>query len=509
MTDIPNFSNSYWIDSLKTPDYPQLKEDITVDAAVIGGGIAGITTAYMLQKEGLKVALVEANKVLAGTTGHTTAKVTIQHGLIYNKIKNHYGEEKARMYGEANSAALKFVRDIVKEKNIDCDLIDQHSYVLAITDEYLQKVENEVKTAQALGLNAKFVEKVDLPFEVKGAVCFENQAMFHPRKYLKALCDLINEKEQCIFEDTRALDIEPGAIGDRELVVIANGGLKIHCDYAVLASHFPFYDGFGMYFARMYPERSYVLGIKTKKEFGEGMYITGEDPAKSLRYVPYNGGKLLLVGGEHHRTGQENNTMVRYENLRDFAEETYGIEKIVYRWSTQDLVTLDDIPYIGYLTQGKHNAFVATGFRKWGMTSGTLSGILIKDLILKKNSPWQELYSPSRFNLDPSLKNLIKDNAVTAKELIKGKLKNVPHTMDDLTPDTAKLISVDGNKVGVYKDADGNLHMVDTTCRHMGCEVQWNSAERSWDCPCHGSRYTVDGQVIEGPALKPLEMLND
>lgn len=509
MTSMPNFSNSYWIDSIKTSEYPQLKEDIAVDAVVIGGGIAGITTAYMLQKEGLKVVLVEANKVLAGTTGHTTAKITIQHGLIYDKVLKHYGEEKARMYGEANSAALRFIRDIVKERNIECDLIDQNSYVLASTEEYVKKVEDEVKTCQRLGLNAKYVDNVNLPFEVKAAVCFENQAMFHPRKYLMALCNIINEKEQCIYEDTRALDIEPGAIGDKNLVVIVNGGLKIHCDYAVIASHFPFYDGFGMYFARMHAERSYVLGIKTKKEFEGGMYITAEEPGKSLRYTPYNGEKLVLLSGEHHRTGEENNTMVRYENLLQFGEQTYGVEKIAYRWSTQDLMTLDDIPYIGYLTQGKHNSFVATGFGKWGMTTGTLSGILIKDLILKKNSPWQELYSPSRFNFDPSLKNFIKDNAVTAKELIKGKLKSVPNTMDDLTPDTAKVLSLDGNKVGVYKDAEGDLHIVDTTCRHMGCELQWNSAERSWDCPCHGSRYTIDGQVIEGPALKPVEKLNN
>ena len=509
MANIPNFSNSYWIDSIKTMDYPELSEDITVDVAVIGGGITGISTAYMLQKEGLKVALLEADKVLSGTTGHTTAKVTIQHGLIYDKINSHFGEEKAKLYAESNTAGLQFVKDIVKEKNIDCDLIAQNSYIYTQSQDYVQKIQNEVKITQQLGIKATYLEKVPLPFDIKGAVCFENQAMFHPRKYLAALCNLLNEKEQCIYENTRALDIEPGTVEGKNLVVILNNELKVHCDYAVIASHFPFFDGYGMYFTRMYASRSYAMAIKTKKPFEEGMFISAEQPTRSLRYTPVNGEKLLIVSGEHHNTGQDTNTTVHYENLRDFAEQNYGINEVLYRWSTQDLTTLDDVPYIGHITTGKPNVFVATGYRKWGMTTGTMAGILIKDLIIKKHSPWEELYTPSRFKADPSLKNLIKEGAMVAREFVKGKLKAASQTMEGLEPDTAKVVDLDGNKVGIYKDVDGKLHTVDTTCTHMGCEVQWNGAERSWDCPCHGSRFDINGNVIEGPALKPLKKLNE
>lgn len=509
MANIPGFSNSFWIDSVKTQDYPSLQEDITVDVAVIGGGITGITAAFMLQREGLKVALLESDKVIAGTTGHTTAKVTIQHGLLYNKLKNHFGEEKARLYAESNSAGLQFVKDIVREKNIDCDLVAQNSYVYTQSQDYVKKIQDEAKTAQELGIKSTYLEKVPLPFDIKCAVCFEDQAMFHPRKYLAALCNFLNEKEQCIYENTRALDIEPGPVEGKNLVVILKDELKVHCDYAVIASHFPFFDGYGMYFTRMYAEKSYAMGIKTKNAFSEGMYISAETPTRSLRYTPLNGEKLLILSGEHHTTGQDTNTMVHYENLRDFAEQTYGINQIMYRWSTQDLVTIDDVPYIGHITTGKPNVFVATGYKKWGMTTGTMAGILIRDLILKKESPWEELYTPSRFKVDPSLKNIVKENVMVAKEFLKGKLKAASNTMEDLTPDTAKVVDIDGNKVGAYKDSDGNLHIVDTTCTHMGCEVQWNSAERSWDCPCHGSRFDINGHVIEGPALKPLKKLNE
>ncbi|WP_243154862.1 FAD-dependent oxidoreductase [Clostridium thermarum] len=508
MENVPNFSKSLWMDTVKLPDYPGLKEDITVDAVVIGGGITGISTAYMLQKEGLKVALLEANKVLAGTTGHTTAKVTIQHDLIYDKLKNQFSEEFARLYGESNSAGLQFIKDIIKEKNIDCDFVAQNSYVYTQSDDYIQKIQDEVKTAQQLGLKATYLEKVPLPFDIKCAVCFEDQAMFHPLRYLAALCRLINEKGQCIYENTRVLDIDQDASGDKKLIVIAENEVKVYCDYAVIASHFPFFDGFGMYFMRMYAQKSYAMAIKTKKGFAEGMFINAEQPTRSLRYTPFNGEKLVIIGGEHHNTGQDANTMVHFENLRDFAEQTYGINEILFRWSTQDLMTLDDLPYIGRLTTGKQNVFVATGYKKWGMTTGTMAGLLIKDLILKKQSPWEELYTPSRFKSDPSLKNLAKEGVMIAKEFIKGKLKAASQTLEDLQPDAGKVIDIDGNKVGVYKNSEGRTYMVDTTCTHLGCEVQWNSAERSWDCPCHGSRFDVDGHVIEGPALKPLKQLN-
>jgi len=504
VANIPKVSNSYWIESMKGQGYQALKSDLIVDVLIIGGGITGITTAYLLQKEGLKVVVVDADKILSATTGHTTGKITIQHGLIYDKLKMQFGEEQARIYAEANMAGLQLIQDLIKEHNIDCDFIMQNSYVYTQSESYIQQLQDEVKTAQELGIKAEYLDTVPLPFKVQGAVCFLDQAMFHPRKYLLALSNIINNKEQCIYEVTRALDIEHNPVGNKNLIIALEDGRKIYSNYAVIASHFPFYDGFGMYFARMYASRSYVLAVKTKQTFQEGMYISAEDPKRSLRYTPINGEKILLAAGEHHNTGQDSNTMVHYEALRDFVEQNYGINEILYRWSSQDLTTLDDVPYIGPIVQGKPNIFVATGFKKWGITTGSMAAILIRDLIVKKESPWLELFTPSRFVVNPSLRNLVKEGAMVAKEFIKGKFSAVPETSEDLEIDTAKVISFEGNKIGAYKDEIGGIHFVDTTCRHMGCEVQWNNAERSWDCPCHGSRYDINGNVIEGPALKPL-----
>lgn len=367
MANIPKFLNSYWIDSTQSQDYPALENDLVVDVLVIGGGITGITTAYLLQKEGLKVAVIDSGKILSATCGHTTAKITVQHGLIYDKLKAHFGEEKAKLYGEANNAGLQLIKDLINEHKIDCDFVLQNNYVFTQLESYVQKIEDEVRTAQGLGLNAEYLDMVPLPFKVEAAACFQNQAMFHPRKYLLALANLLNQQKQCIYENTRALDIDHSPVGEKSLVTTLEYGVKVHSNYAVIASHFPFYDGLGMYFARMYASRSYALAIKTKEAFEEGMYISAEDPKRSLRYTPINGEKILIAGGDHHNTGQETNTMAHYEALRDFAEENFGINEILYRWSAQDLTTLDDVPYIGPISEGKTNIFVATGFKKWGI----------------------------------------------------------------------------------------------------------------------------------------------
>lgn len=270
------------------------------------------------------------------------------------------------------------------------------------------------------------------------------------------------------------------------------------------ASHFPFNDLNGFYFAKLHAERSYAVVGRISKDIPNGMFLSAESPKRSLRSVQINGESMLLIGGEGHKTGQALCTFQYYDALKTFGEGVFGLKDIAYRWSAQDLYTLDNMPYIGQELKDEANIFVATGFRKWGMTSSVVAALLNSKLILGEPSPYQELFSPSRLKADPSVKTFIMQNVNVAKHLIAGKLEMVHKEVNDLQNDEGAVVKVNGKRAGAYRDHEGALHLVDTTCTHMGCEVDWNEAERTWDCPCHGSRYSYEGEVIEGPAKKSL-----
>jgi glycine/D-amino acid oxidase-like deaminating enzyme/nitrite reductase/ring-hydroxylating ferredoxin subunit len=489
----------FWIVSTPQTEYRSLNDDIEVDIAIIGGGITGVTSAYLLKQEGYKIALLEADRIVQGTTGHTTAKITSQHTLIYDSLKKQIGEEKARQYAEANETAIKEISRLIQEKNIDCNFSWQSAYVYTQQEEYVSQLINEVNAASSLGIKASFLSEIPLPITIKGAMRFDNQAQFHPRKYLLTLAQDIPGNGSYIFEQTKVVDVKE----DKPSRVITASGNKVIAHKVIIASHYPCYEAMGLFFTRIYPERSYILGIKAKEKFPGGMYITAEDPKRSLRAQVANGSELILIAGEHHKTGQGEDTNNHYQKLKDFSEKIFEIEDIPYRWSTQDYTTMDKIPYIGHLTSGTPNIYVATGFNKWGMTNGTTAALILKDLILNGSSPWEDIYDPSRFTPSASAKSFVKENLNVAKHLISGKIMPVPSNME-IPQGEGKIIDLNGQRVGAYRDKKGSLHMVDTTCTHMGCELQWNSAETSWDCPCHGSRFTYEGENVEGPALQKL-----
>ncbi|MFA5527555.1 MAG: FAD-dependent oxidoreductase [Peptostreptococcales bacterium] len=464
---------SYWIDSITQPEYPSLKEDIHADVAIIGGGIVGISTAYMLSQHGIKTVILEADQILQGTTGHTTAKITSQHGLIYDKIKKQISEEYAKQYADANEAAIHMIEKIAKKNNIQCDYTPQSSYVYTLQEHYIDKIRSEVEAASSLGIKATYLEETPLPFPVKAAIRFDNQAQFHPRRFLLPLAEKIISLGSQIYEQSAIVNIEENENG--QYTLITKDGKKVKAEKVIIASHFPFYNKHGLYFTRIYPEKSYVVAIKAKEKYPGGMYITAEDPGRSLRSQISDQGELIFVGGEHHKTGQSEDTLKHYEALTEFARTHFTVENLPYHWSTHDCMTLDGIPYVGPYTSKTPHLFIATGFGKWGMTNSIASAILLKDLIVKGDCPWQDVYNPSRHTFLASSKNFIIENLNVAKELIGGKV-------------ASNLL-------------DGDI---DTTCTHMGCECTWNSAEKTWDCPCHGSRFTYEGDVIEGPALKPL-----
>jgi len=491
---------SYWLNSVKFHSFHGLNEDIETEVLIIGGGLFGITSAYLLSNEGLKTTLIEGRRLFHGVSGNTTAKITSQHGYIYRKLIDKQGLEKAQIYAESNEYSIKFIKKTVKDNNISCDLVSLPSYIFTEKDDYIENLRKEYKAAEKVGIKCGYSDDLNIPLDVKAAVSFYNQAQFNPVKYMNELSKLIVINGGAIYEDTRAIDIEQG----EPHLVRTDKGKNIKAKYVIIATHFPFYDGLGMYFTRLYPERSYIQAVKIKESFPDGMYISIEDPVTSLRQTDGEE-KLVLVAGESHRTGDGSSTLEHYDKVLNRAKELFTVTDNPYKWSAQDYSTTDNIPFIGELSSGTKNLFIGTGFKKWGMTTSTVSALLIKDLIVKGKSPWSPLYTPSRGKIDTSkAATFIIENYTVAKELIKGKLKKAPESIE-LKEGEGKVIEIDGKKYGAYKDSEGKVHIVDTTCTHLGCELQWNDAENTWDCPCHGSRFNYDSKVIEGPAHNPLK----
>ncbi|OIK12477.1 FAD-dependent oxidoreductase [Bacillus sp. MUM 13] len=499
---LPKYPESYWRDHIAIPSFSKLEEDIETEVAIVGGGITGITAAYLLTKAGVPTVLIESGELLNGTTGHTTAKVTAQHGLIYDRLIKEHGRESAKLYYEANHEAMNFIKNLSEELHIDCDLTNEDAYVYAQTKEYADRIIDELKAYKSLDIPGEFVETLPFSIPCTGAVVMKNQAQFHPVKYLAGLIPSIEQSGGRIFEHTAAMKVEDGD----NPVIITDNKKKIRCSYLITASHFPFNDEMGLYFARMHAERSYVLGVKMDEEYPGGMYVSADSPTRSLRYTMMDGEKLILAGGESHKTGQGISTHQHYEELEKFSKNHLGVKEIPYRWSAQDLITPDHLPYIGPITVNHHNILVATGYAKWGMTNGTAAARILTDHILKRENRYADLFHPSRVK---GVKNLIKDNADVAKHLVQGKFSIVHKNPEDLANDEGAIVKVNGQKAGCYRDPEGKLHIVDSTCTHMGCEVEWNSGDRSWDCPCHGSRFSVSGEVLEGPAVEPLNVIEN
>ncbi|TXK84829.1 FAD-dependent oxidoreductase [Paenibacillus sp. N3.4] len=498
---LPQFAESYWLHSTPNmPQFPSLTEDLKADVVVVGAGITGITSAYLLAKRGLKVVVLNAGRIIEGTTGSTTAKITAQHDLIYSEYISHFGEEIARLYYEANNEALQFVKNTVKELGIDCGLTQEDAYMYTSSDAYLKKIEDEYSAYEKLKIPSSYVDTTPLPYETRGAVIMKDQAQFNPVPFLIRLIQEIVRMGGQIFEQTTVV----GSTLEKPSIVKTKQGPQVVCDYVVTASHFPFNDLRGLYFSRLHTERSYVLAARIDKPYPGGMYLSAEEPKRSLRALLINGEPAVIIGGEGHKTGQGICTFQYYEHLQQFGEETFGLKEILYRWSAQDVFTLDNMPYIGQQLPNVPNLMIATGFRKWGMTTSIVAAMLNTSLIVGEKSPYEEVFTPRRFHADPSIKTFVVQNSNVAMHLIAGKLELLHKEPEDLAPDEGSVVRVNGKRAGAYRDSKGDLHVVDTTCTHMGCEVEWNEAELTWDCPCHGSRYSFQGDVIEGPAKKAL-----
>ena len=422
---------------MQIPGFKPLNGDIKTNVLIIGGGMAGILCAHMLDQAGVDYTLLEADRICGGVTGNTTAKITSQHGLIYDKLIRQFGTERAKLYLEASQKALEQYRSLCK--SIDCDFEEKDSFVYSTTNR--SKIEQEAAAAERLGFPAEFVTELPLPLPISGAVRFPGQAQFHPLKFIAAIAAGLR-----IFEHTKVLELTPKG-------AITSGG-KIAAEKIIVATHFPFLNKHGSYFLKLYQHRSYVLALDGAPDL-PGMYV--DESQTGLSFRNYKG--LLLLGGGSHRTGKKGGA---WQELSDFALHAYPDAVQVCRWATQDCMTLDGVPYIGQYSKRTPNLYVASGFNKWGMTSSMAAATLLTDLVLERKNPYAPVFSPSRTILRPQL-------AVNAAET----------TINLLTPTRPR-------------------------CPHLGCALKYNPQEHSWDCPCHGSRFTSSGSLLDNPATGDL-----
>ncbi|MFC4404415.1 FAD-dependent oxidoreductase [Gracilibacillus xinjiangensis] len=493
-----------WKENSKIKDFPQLKNNEKTDVVVVGAGLTGVTTAYLLATNGVKVILVDREEIGHGTTGHTTAKITAQHGMIYNEFISHFGKEQALLYFQSQVDAMTRMEKIIKDLAIECHFEKQDAYLFTNDEKNQRKLESEFEAYQTLDIDGEGLLELPINFPMKYALKMRDQAQFHPMYYLKALVDEIIKHGGKIYEKTPIYDIDST---DHRVVRALNQN-TIVCDHVVIATHFPFYEGEALYSARMYPSRSYVAGFSSDVKYPGGMYLSVDNPTRSLRSIIHNEQEIWLLGGEDHKTGQYQNNTMPYSLLKDFGEANFSVKEWQYEWSAQDYITLDKLPYIGRLNKNRPEIFVATGYRKWGMTNSMVAANIISGLILQKDNPYIDLYRSNRFHADPDLKQFISTNTNVAKEFVTGKIVSEKQDMKQLKTNSATKVKHHGQTIGLFKDMQGKVHAVDTTCTHLGCEVNWNNTEKTWDCPCHGSRFEYNGDVVEGPAIEPLNKID-
>jgi len=493
---------SLWIKNRKREKGLQpLAEDKHTDVCIIGGGLFGIVTGYFLVKQGKRVVILEKDVIGSKTTGHTTAKVTSLHGAIYAYLVEKYGVDFARNYFEANEKGLQEVWKIAEENQIDCKLEEQDSYVYATTEEEEKKVVQEWEALKKITDAVEWVKDTDLPFPVKGAVKLKGQAQFHPLEYLDGVANAIVQLGGEIFEHTICEDLKK----EKDGYACIAGKYTVHAKSVVIATHYPFMSIPGFYFAKMYQASSYVIGVDTKTELGEGMYINPASPVFSYRFAWENGRKILLLGGAGHKTGESITEEQAYGVLEKEAKKWYPEAEVLYKWSTRDCITLDKIPYIGAFSAMMPHVYVGTGFNKWGMTSSHVAARMVSDAILEQENAYEKVFQSTRMHPivnREEVKNMVTD---VAKGLVEERLEKDTLTIQDIQNGDGGIVEIDGEKVGVYKDAQGEMYAVKPVCTHLGCMLAWNGADKTWDCPCHGSRFSYDGTALYEPANKNLE----
>ncbi|MEV0634170.1 FAD-dependent oxidoreductase [Streptomyces sp. NPDC050619] len=501
MTENPHVSGSYWLQTAPGPERPALTEDLEVDVAVIGAGVAGLSTAWELARAGRRVALLEADRVAAGVTGHTTAKLTALHTLIYDKLRRTRGPEGARLYARSQSEAIERAADITDELGVDCDWERRSAYTYVCDPGHVEELRAEARAAREAGLEASFVTETGLPFPVAGAVRVTGQAQFHPRKYLLALADDLVAHGGRIHEQSTVIGLEEG----EPCRVTTDMGARVTARDVVVATHYPVFDR-ALLFTRLSPRRELVVaGTIAANQDPEGMYITPDEGTRSVRTAPYSADqRLLVVTGEHFTPGT-GDTRSRFQHLADWAAEHFPDVTLTHAWATQDNDPTDTVPLVGLLHPRAHHAYVAAGFGGWGLSGGMMAGRLLTALITGEQCAWSELYDPRRLRSTVrEAPSFLKHQAEVARHFVGDRLRP-GESVESVERGEGAVVRAGGERFAVYRDEAGHLHALSPRCTHLGCLVAFNAAERAWECPCHGSRFDTDGKVVHGPATRPLE----
>jgi glycine/D-amino acid oxidase-like deaminating enzyme/nitrite reductase/ring-hydroxylating ferredoxin subunit len=506
--DITSGKNiSFWTNSTNPIFYEKLREDLHTDVVIVGGGIAGITIAYCLLKSGKKIVLVEDGAIGSGETGRTTAHLVSALDDRYYELERMYGEEKTALIAESHTAAIDFIENLCKEKLIDCDFERLNGYLFLHPTDERESLHKEFVAARKAGLNVEELEDVPGMKEKTPSLKFSNQAQFHPLKYLRALSLLIKKNGGCLYTETHATKI------DHEGITTADG-FRVSAKHIVVATNSPVNNKYVMHL-KQYPYRSYVIGARVKRSrIEKALWWDTGDFSLNSEVPPYHyvrlqeldeDHNLLICGGEDHPTGVAKEERIaeedRYGLLEDWMRKRFDVEDIIYQWSGQIMEPMDSLAYIGRNPMDKDNVYIVTGDSGNGMTHGTIAGMLITDLINGKENRWEKLYAPSRFKIFSSGKTFFKEFIGGFFSYLINKptdIKSIEFTA--IEQNEGRIVEIEGKKVGVYRDQEDKLHVVDSECSHLKCQVKWNNDEKSWDCPCHGSRFSYEGKILNGPA---------
>lgn len=492
-------TRSLWKAKAQRTNFPALANDIHVDVAIVGGGITGITSAYLLAKQGRKVAVLESHELAAGTTGDSTGNLYAMVDKRLHHIQTKWDEDTARAVAESRTAAVNLIENLVQEHHIQCDFRRVPWYLFSETNKKDETIEQEIKTAKGYGLQVEELHELPIPVQVSSAIKVEGQAQFNPAAFVRGLADKIDSANCQIYENTNVHHIEKG-----DNLVLSTQKATVTANKVILATHSP--KGIYPVQTAIYPYREYAIAAKLNSgDYPEGIYWDTEASFHtSMRSYKNDTGNYMLVLGGHHKVGQEDHYDRFFERLENHARKLFDVSEIEFKWSAQHYKPADGLPYIG--ESSDDNIYFATGFSTDGLTYGVLSAMIFNDLLSDKENKWADLYKAKRFTPVKSAKNYIKENINVAKQYIKdlpGKAE--AERFSEVKLGEGKVVEVDDEKWAVYKDETGQVHCQSAVCTHMDCIVDWNEAEKSWDCPCHGSRFEATGDVIEGPAFSPLD----
>lgn len=497
MNKLNPYISSFWLEFSKKKEYPKLTENHETDILIIGGGITGILCAYELSKHYQNIVLVEQNELYHSTTGFTTGKITYQHGYWYANLLKDKGLEKAKNYYESNKKALEYIVNQINENNIDCDLEIADAILYARNKEEYLELRKEREAYQKIGIPHYWEEGQMLPFHTYACLKVPNQASFNIVKYLDYILDQINHVT--IFENTKVAETIDNS---QDVYALTTDNYKIKAKYIINASHYPFYKGFNFYFMKVYPSIAYVTvsTLPEKNTIPSGLYINSIPPVCSIRYVVRDQEKYLMLAGESRDANQIDDFEKELSSLKSLGEKELGITEYLYEWYNQDYESTDQIPLIGQIKSS--HSYMASAYKKWGITTSVLASLMLCDLITKGKSKYQELFSPNRcwFTFKSIKYNLKMGKTFFKTKLLKAILDR------KLKKDEGSIVKINNKKYGVYIDKEGKAYVVKPICPHMTCTLLFNNVSKTYDCPCHGSRFQYDGKCIDGPSPRDLKL---